>query len=311
MNFFSADPFLNALAAARYPGRRCEPALVSAGGQVFRVLTVDGRPVTHAPFLDLLEPVPGADPASARPLGWVPVALRGMVTVDEWKASGPPPECEPCPTLQWGEYPSWELVAARFPRPSDTRRRQKKLESEVGPLRYVADDPDPAVFKQCLEWKSGQYRATGFVDQFADPRNVALMHGLRDAGALVVSSLYAGDRLAAVHVGMRDGDRAMSWLPAYDGELHNYSPGRILLHHVLEDSYRRGDREFDFLIGDEEYKYLYATHVRIAGPVGTPPLKVRARKAAKDAARAALQGIGLLDRAKQLKKWLRERRQAA
>ncbi|MBW3655443.1 MAG: hypothetical protein KY444_05005, partial [Gemmatimonadetes bacterium] len=61
MNFFSADPFLDALAAARFPGRRCEPVLVSAGGQVFRVLSVDGTPVTHVPFMDFLEPVPGAD----------------------------------------------------------------------------------------------------------------------------------------------------------------------------------------------------------------------------------------------------------
>ena len=307
MNFFSSDPFLDALAAARFPGRRSEKALVSAGGQVFRVLSVDGRAVTRATFLDLLEPVPGTDAGSARPVGWIPTGLRGIVTVDEWKASGAPPECQPCPTVMWREYPSWERMAARFPRPSDTRRRQKTLESELGPLRYVAEDPDPSVLRRCLEWKSGQYRATGFVDLFADRRNVALMEGLRDAGALVVSSLYAGERLAAVHVGMRDGNRWMSWIPAYDAELRKYSPGRILLHHILEDSFRRGDREFDFLIGDEEYKYLYATHVRIAGPVGTPPLKVRGRKAAKAVVRAALRGTGLLDRAKRLKRWLRER----
>lgn len=307
MNFFSTDPFLDALAGARYPGRRSEKTLVSAGGQVFRVLSVDGQAVTRAPFLDLLEPVPGADPASARPLGWIPTGLRGMVTLDEWKAAGAPPECEPCPTVLWREFPSWEGMAARFPRPSDTRRRQKKLEAEAGALRYVADDRDPTVLRRCLEWKSSQYQATGFVDLFADRRNVALMEALHDADALAVSSLYAGDRLAAVHVGMRDGNRWMSWIPAYDAEFHSYSPGRILLHHILEDSFRRGDSEFDFLIGDEEYKYLYATHVRIAGPVGTPPLKVRGRKAAKAVARAALRGTGLLDRAKRLKRWLRER----
>jgi len=307
MNFFSTDAFLDALAAARYPGQRCEKTLVSAGGQVFRVLSVDGQAVTRATFLDLLEPVPGADPASARALGWIPTGLRGIVSLDEWRASGAPPECEPCPTVLWREFPSWEMMAARFPRPSDARRQLKKLESQVGPVRYVGDDPDLAVLRRCLEWKSAQYQATGFVDLFADRRNVALMEALHDAGALVVSSLYTGDRLAAVHVGMRHEGRSMSWIPAYDRDLHSYSPGRMLLHHILEDSYGRGDSEFDFLIGDEEYKYVYATHVRIAGPVGTPPLKVRGRKAAKAVARAALRGTGLLDRAKQLKRWLRER----
>lgn len=308
MNFFSADPFLDALAAARFPGRRCEPALVSAGGQVFRVLSVDGKPVTHVPFLDFLEPVPGADPEAARPLGWVPVGLRGTVTVDEWKAGGGPPECEPCPTVRWAGTASWDEAAARLPHQSDTRRKRKKLESDVGPVRYVADDTSPGAFRQCLEWKSRQYRATGVVDQFADPRNVALFERLRDAGVLKVSSLYAGERLAAVHFGVLHEGRLASWIPAYEVDLQKYSPGRHLQHAMLEDSYRRGDAEFDFLIGDEEYKYLYATHVRIAGPVGTPPLKVRARKAAKGAARAVLNGTGMLDRAKALRKWLRERR---
>lgn len=308
MNFFSTDPFLDALAAARFAGRACEPALVAVEGSVYRVLAVDGRPVTQVPFLDLLEPVPGADPEAARPRGWVPVALRGTVRLDEWKAAGAPPECEPCPYLRWADYASsWDEAAARLPYAADGRRKQRKLEAEIGPVRYVGDDPEPAAFRRCLEWKSHQYRATGHVDQFADPRNVALFQRLRDAGALVVSSLYAGDRLAAVHLGVLHEGRFSSWIPAYDAELQKYSPGRLLQHGMMEDGLRRGDREFDFLIGDEPYKYLYATHVRIAGPVGTPPLELRARRAAKRAARAALERTGLLERAKELRRWLRKK----
>ncbi|HEY7767257.1 GNAT family N-acetyltransferase [Longimicrobium sp.] len=310
MNFFSSDPFLHALAAARFSGRRCEPALVSVAGQVFRVLSVDGTPVTGAPFVDFLEPAAADPPTGVRPVAWIPVALRGTVTLAEWKGAGAPPECEPCPYLDWRGTPSWEEAAARLPQQTDTRRKGRKLEAEVGPIRYVADDPDPAAFQRCLQWKSRQYRATGVGDGFADRRNVELFERLRDTGLLTISSLYAGERLAAVHFGVLHEGRFASWIPAYDVELQKYSPGRLLQHAMMEDSFRRGDTEFDFLIGDEEYKYLYATHVRIAGPVGTPPLKVRARKAAKGVARAALQSTGLLDHAKQLKRWLRDRRQS-
>lgn len=305
MNFFSTDPFLDALGEARFHGRRREPVHVAVEGRVYRVLSVDGRPVVSVPFLDLLEPEDDAAPASARPIGWLPVALRGVVTVDGWRAEGAPPECEPCPYLAWSAYPSWEAASAALPRQADTRRKQRKLEAEIGPVRYVEDDADAAALRLCLEWKSHQYRATGHRDQFADPRNVRLFEGLRDRGALVLSSLYAGERLVAVHVGVRHDGRFMSWIPAYDPELQKYSPGRILQHAMMEDSYRRGDTEFDFLIGDEPYKYEYATHVRVAGPVGTPPLKLRARRAVKSAARAALARTGLLDRAKTLRRRLR------
>ncbi len=311
MNFFSTDAFLDALAAARFPGRRCQPVLVSVEGAVYRVLDVEGTAVTQVPFLDLLEPVADAAPSRQRPLGWIPVALRGNVTLAEWRSAGAPPECEPCPYLRWADYAdTWDEAARRLPHGSDVRRKQRKLEAEVGPPRYVGDDPDPAALRLCLEWKSHQYRATGHRDQFADPRNVALFERLRDARALVVSSLYAGERLAAVHVGVADEGRFLSWIPAYDASLQKYSPGRILQHRMMEDRFGRGDREFDFLIGDEEYKYHYATHVRIAGPVGTPPLSLRARRAAKGVARAALHRTGLLGGAKQLKAWLRDRAQA-
>ena len=55
---------------------------------------------------------------------------------------------------------------------------------------------------------------------------------------------------------------------------------------MIQASHARGDLEFDFLVGNEAYKFQYSTHNRVIGPVGTPPLRelfmTKARARAKE-----------------------------
>ena len=83
--------------------------------------------------------------------------------------------------------------------------------------------------------------------------------------------------------------RLYSWLPAHDPRHASLGPGRILLKWLMAESRARGHREFDFLIGGEEYKWQFATHARVVGPIGTPPLALRARQLARTTVRSALQ----------------------
>ena len=87
------------------------------------------------------------------------------------------------------------------------RRRTRKLEEEVGPLRFVADSDDPELLADVVRLKRGQYRATGAPDYFAVAGRQELLSSLlgthdREFGA-VLSGLYAGDRLVAAHFGLR------------------------------------------------------------------------------------------------------------
>ena len=285
MNFYSDDAFLRTLAEAAFPGRACDVGLFSNHGQVFRLLTVDGRPISHYPFLDLLEPLsePHAQEGrnQVRPLEWIPWALRAVIPAVGWKEQ-PWPDCLPCPFIEWNIYPDWESFERTLPRRNNRARSRRNTEGDFGPLRFVEDERDPAVLEACMAWKSQQYRATGHLDQFAKPSHVALFEGLHRRGALLVSAAYAGSRLISVHAGFRHQGRFGYWIPARDPELEaRHGAGSLLLLWLLEQSYRRGDREFDFLIGDEDYKFEYATHVRIAGPLGTPPWPVRARRGVK------------------------------
>ncbi|BBJ44882.1 hypothetical protein SSPO_076000 [Streptomyces antimycoticus] len=48
-----------------------------------------------------------------------------------------------------------------------TLAKERKLGREVGEVRYVHDERDPAVLRTLIGWKSAQYRRTGRSDRFA------------------------------------------------------------------------------------------------------------------------------------------------
>ncbi len=103
---------------------------------------------------------------------------------------------------------------------------------------------------------------------------------------------------------MHDG-RFGWWVPAYDPDHSKHSPGRLLLEDLMKASYERGDVEFDFLIGEEPYKFQFATHNRVIGPVGTPPLTDLLIAKARKRARAILEkNPRALELARDLKKRL-------
>lgn len=71
-----------------------------------------------------------------------------------------------------------------------------------------------------------------------------------------------------LHLGLIFQGRFYSWVAAYDSDYHCYGPGRQLLHYLLKESFERGHREFDFLRGNEAYKWKYATHTRLIAEMG-------------------------------------------
>jgi CelD/BcsL family acetyltransferase involved in cellulose biosynthesis len=116
--------------------------------------------------------------------------------------------------------------------------------------------------------------------------------------------LSAGGEVIAVHLGASHEGRTYWWIPSYGPEFAKFSPGRLMLESLLRASFERGDHEFDFLIGEEAYKWHYATHTRVIGAAGTPPLSLRVEKELKRQAKRALRGMPwLLDRSP----WLKER----
>jgi CelD/BcsL family acetyltransferase involved in cellulose biosynthesis len=285
-NVFSSSALLEAAGATLYAGRRCQAASVTVEGQAFRLLSVDGSPQPSVPFFDFFEPS-GERPEPPRRLGYLPAVSLESAPVAAWEAGAANGSAWSSPWVDWRAFPSFEAfeaqVAARHRKPFDSARKRRRLERERGPVRFEPDSRDQGLVRQCMEWKSRQYRRTGVVDLFSSERVVAFFRRLHDERLLQVSALFAGDAPVAIHLGCRFEERFYYWVPAYDEAAAAGSPGGLLLEALLEDSQRRGDREFDFLIGEEGYKFHYATDVRLVRPLGRPPLARRAWKGVRGA----------------------------
>lgn len=309
MNVFSTDAFLDTAGACFFPGRARRVELFRLEGRVLKLLVVDGRVIERMPFYDYPQPLDVAPAGEVKPLGYFP---RTVVLTEPIEArTGPEgPGLLPSPYVDWTRFPSWAdyeaWVKARATSHSgDPKRQRRRIERELGPLSFVLDDRRPEVFDATVRWKSAQYVSTGLTDMFAAPVNVTLFRELHARGVLTVSALWAGSTLMATHFGAHVDRRLAWWVPAYDPALGKYSPGKLLLEELMKASHAAGDLEFDFLIGEEAYKFQFATHNRVIGAVGQPPLEVVLRQEGRRQLKALLGRVpGAMDFARQVKRRL-------
>lgn len=289
MNIFTTEAFLETAGELFFPHRQRRIEVCRLEGRRLRMLVLDGHEaVGQMNFYDFPQSLDDAKGPVDREVLWLPRAVVRTEAVKDYQE--PPRGQSPAPYIDWRTHPTFaafeeDWKARGAVKPNDSARQRRRIERELGPLSFHFDDPRPEVFDACITWKSAQYRASGYQDMFADPKNIALFRRLREKGHLLVSSLSAGPTLLAVHFGGTNDGRLGSWIPAYDVAFQKYSPGRLLLEDMLKASHARGDVEFDFLIGNESYKFQFATHVRVIGEVGSPPvlhlLKTKSRAKVK------------------------------
>ena len=288
---FSTDEMLDVIRDGYRP--RWKKAIVECEGKAFRTLVSPaGRPLNGLwQFPLFLEPVE----ASTRP---TPVPYLDSVCLKTTAAGETlPAPFSPAPFIDWSAVPgTWDEYLQRREHAAGTdgfatlRRKERALARDHGDVEVCFNDRDPAVFDVLTAWKSAQYRRTGLVDLFASPRNRAFYREMASRGLLELASLRAGGRLVAAHAGSRIGGRFLYRLPAFDLAAGRYSPGALLTYHLVRRSFESGDREFDFLLGGEAYKFTYATHVRWVGPLGNEPLSWRTARTARSLAGRAARG---------------------
>jgi hypothetical protein len=230
-----------------------------------------------------------------------------LVTTDQWQQREPDESRMPAPQVQWDKFADWEDYCAHVKKKSPfpfnvSKRKLRKLERDIGPVSFNFHDPDPAALGQCIAWKSAQYARTGLWDLFASERNVELFAELNRRGLLTTTTLRAGNSLLGVHVGVVHQRRFYSWLPAYDPKAGKYSPGTLLFDYLLEASFKAEHAIFDFLIGDESYKWDYATHAHLIQQYGTPSFTKRLYQPLRNALVDRLRGDNRLYRTLQLVK---------
>ncbi|MFC7306922.1 GNAT family N-acetyltransferase [Streptomyces monticola] len=167
----------------------------------------------------------------------------------------------PSPVIDVDEGYAVYLDHLRRRSPKFTRQtlaKERRLVRNVGALRYVHDERDPALLRTLMAWKSAQYRRTGRGDRFAHAWIVALVerlfHTRTDSFAGLLSVLYADGAPVAAHFGLRSERVHTCWFPAYDPAFAKYSPGLLMHLHMAEGAAADGVAYIDLGRGKKEYK---------------------------------------------------------
>ena len=291
MNFYASRDYLDAAAAVYFRGRDAAVDDVKIGDDVLRLLVVDNRRiVTKLQFLDFHQPLTEAETRGPMRRGrYARHVVRGVIRPSEWNPAAFH-QFGLAPYIDWSEFRGFDdyrdqLLQRHKGFVRDRERRWRSLSAAHGEPVFTMNDAGDDVLARARQWKSRQLRETGVADYFALPKTMEFLETLRERKLLVSSTLRAAGRLISVWIGFVHEGAWSGWIFTYDPDFRRYSVGHQLLNCILEESCRLGHREFDFSEGGEDYKMLYATHGRVLGEIGRPPLSRSIRTFAKSTLR--------------------------
>jgi CelD/BcsL family acetyltransferase involved in cellulose biosynthesis len=148
--------------------------------------------------------------------------------------------------------------------PADRRRKVRRavrLAGARGGLR-IERDADPARFVDELARLHGaRWTSRGEDGLLADAPVLAFhraaVPGLAAAGIARLVLVHIAGRVAGAYYGLVHGGRAHAYLGGFDPAFAHESPGAILIAEAMRSAVEEGCTEFDFLRGQEDYKYLW------------------------------------------------------
>jgi CelD/BcsL family acetyltransferase involved in cellulose biosynthesis len=153
----------------------------------------------------------------------------------------------------------------------ELRRKRRRFDSEVGPGRVERRTGIAAValFADLHRRSSGD--KSGFMTDEIEEFFLAL----HTHAAAVIDVLVDGSgRPASAIFSFEDGDGFYLYNSAFEPDLMSLSPGNVMLAHLIERSISEGKKVFDFLKGDETYKFRLGAEARplyrVTATVGPP-----------------------------------------
>jgi CelD/BcsL family acetyltransferase involved in cellulose biosynthesis len=182
---------------------------------------------------------------------------------------------EICPAVRLP--PTWEeyLDSLDKKQRHEIRRklRRAEAESEQGSvaLRVAGTGERAAAMDDFLRLMAMDPRKAAFLTPVMRDQFHALAEAAETAGMLQLAFLEVGGKRAAGFFNFDYRDRIWVYNSGMDPAFAALSPGWVLLALLLQDAIRRGRTEFDFLRGNEGYKFLW-------GGEGEPIARLTIRK---------------------------------
>jgi CelD/BcsL family acetyltransferase involved in cellulose biosynthesis len=155
----------------------------------------------------------------------------------------------PCPVI--------DLTKGDLSLISERKKARRALEKKFGTVRLEWHSAQPLQIDRLIEWKSRKYQGTARL--FSDPTARSIVEYLAVSDGIdccgVVSTLFAGSRVAAVHLGLLGPDSLAGWFMSYDPELSGFAPGMMLWNPLAKAAEERGIAQIDLGSGQDAYKF--------------------------------------------------------
>ena len=157
-----------------------------------------------------------------------------------------------------GDYDAY-LAGLRAKDRHEIRRKGRRFEADLGFPRLVRHDGDEALGAFVAMHRSAPGAKGRFMTREMEPFFRGLL-GLEGASLFTLAG--ASGRPVAAAVGFEDEDTFYLYNSAFDPSQAASSPGLVLVDRLIAEALAGGKTRFDFLKGDEVYKYRLGADAR-------------------------------------------------
>lgn len=155
-----------------------------------------------------------------------------------------------------GSYDDWLASIGKKER-HEVRRKRRRFVAEFGEIEVVPQGSE-AISMFCAMHRTSQ----GDKGMFMTGEMQSYFEDLLDSGGATIHTLMCDGIPRANAFGFETDDGYFYYNSAYDMDAAMASPGIVLLASMIEAQIDRGARVFDFLKGDERYKFRHGASPR-------------------------------------------------
>jgi CelD/BcsL family acetyltransferase involved in cellulose biosynthesis len=144
-------------------------------------------------------------------------------------------------------------------------RRKNKSLSKLGKIEYVVAKKDSEVHdffnhfvSLCKDRAFVRKRYSIFLDKNIISFYKTLAEKIVRKGWLHLSALFVNKVLVSIHLGFTFNKRFYWYVPVYNEQFRKFAPGVVHLNFLIQQSFEQKQNIFDFLRGEEQYKYRWA-----------------------------------------------------
>ena len=143
------------------------------------------------------------------------------------------------------------------------KRKIKNL-NEQGRISFkIVNSVDDSLLNEVLKIHIDKWNKNNIYPQFSDERRITFINELRKGvlgNILTIFCLYLNETLIAYRFGFVCDSTYYDWNTSFDYNYEKYAPGTVLIIKIIEYLYQIGICKYDFLNGNENYKYVWSNN---------------------------------------------------